>query len=387
MLSPRVLFPLAAALALAAPVQAGAQGSISVMTQNQYLGTDLAPLLAAPDAASFNAALVAALEQVAANDFAERSEALAATIGKREPHVVGLQEAWSFGCMDLVYPPVDGGGCGNPRIAGAFEDHLFKTLAALGAQGTPYSPAAFVSNLYLPGIPFEIDGVPALLMANDRDVILARSDVTATPVDFGCEDPLASYDGCNYAAAITAEIPLGPLTVQVPVKRGFVGVDVTLDDRTYRVVNTHLEVYQPDPTNPASRAIQAFQANELLETLAATTPYTHSLIVIGDMNSSPEHVPLGPIVPPYLQFVGSGFNDAWTLREDSDPGHTCCQDGDLLNRRSFLSERIDMIFSLDMPFFVNKAHVLGAKVGDKTSPPGHGFWPSDHGSVAAELHY
>ena len=46
-----------------------------------------------------------------------------------------------------------------------------------------------------------------------------------------------------------------------------------------------------------------------------------------------------------------------------------------------------MIFSLDIPYKVKKAHVLGAKGGDKTPPPGLGLWPSDHGSVVAEINY
>ncbi|HSF94709.1 MAG TPA: endonuclease/exonuclease/phosphatase family protein [Thermohalobaculum sp.] len=355
------------------------------MTQNQYLGADLAPLLAAPDAAAFNTALVGALEQVAANDLEERAKALAAEIGKREPHVVGLQEVWYFFCVDLAEAPVPvGEGCANPRIAGAFEDHLVKTLVALGAQGTSYQPAASVTNLNLPGIPFQIDGYPALLVAFDRDVILARDDIIGAvqPVDFGC-DGYVSADGCNYATVLSADTPFGPVNVE----RGFVGVDVTLDGWTYRVVNTHLEVFEPAPGNPLSRAIQAQQSAELLQTLAYAPPTADSLIVLGDFNSSPEHTPFGPIIPPYQQFVGSGFSDVWTLREDTDPGYTCCQDADLRNRRSLLGERIDLIFSWDLPSLVRKAHVLGGNAGDKTPPPGQGIWPSDHGSVVAELQY
>jgi len=46
-----------------------------------------------------------------------------------------------------------------------------------------------------------------------------------------------------------------------------------------------------------------------------------------------------------------------------------------------------VIFSTEVPNKVKKARVLGAKVSSKTSPPGHGLWPSDHGSVAAELEF
>jgi hypothetical protein len=52
-----------------------------------------------------------------------------------------------------------------------------------------------------------------------------------------------------------------------------------------------------------------------------------------------------------------------------------------------LYERIDMIFSLDVPSDVKKARVVGATVSDKTPPPGLGLWPSDHGSVTADLQF
>ncbi|MBW2666395.1 MAG: hypothetical protein JRE13_08910, partial [Deltaproteobacteria bacterium] len=119
---------------------------------------------------------------------------------------------------------------------------------------------------------------------------------------------------------------------------------------------------------------------------------------VGDINSSPDDplifvpAPIPPgfppvIVPPYTQFVGSGYTDAWDLRPGSAPGFTCCQDDDLLNHQSQHDERIDVIFSVDVPNKVKKARVLGSRVSDKTSPPGHGLWPADHGSVAATLEF
>ena len=47
----------------------------------------------------------------------------------------------------------------------------------------------------------------------------------------------------------------------------------------------------------------------------------------------------------------------------------------------------DVIFSFDVPNRVKKARVLGTRVSDKTPPPGQGLWPSDHGSVAADLRF
>jgi hypothetical protein len=67
-------------VALLGLVQSVSAADIKVMTQNQYLGADLTPLFTASTQAEFNAAAVAALQQVAANRPAERVKALAAEI-------------------------------------------------------------------------------------------------------------------------------------------------------------------------------------------------------------------------------------------------------------------------------------------------------------------
>jgi len=406
----KYVFSMTLALTLLATAPALAQ-DIDVMTQNQYLGADLTPITTAGDPIEFNTAVVEALEQVAANDFQSRAEALAELIAKRLPALVGLQEVFIFTCNDLG-PPTPEQGCDNPRIRDAFNDHLELTLQALDALGEDYAAVATVVNFNtsnivvppvpFPGIPFNIDGYPALANIVDRDVILARGDIAggATPVPFKDLQPFGiclkdSADGCNYQIVASATLPGD---VNLDIERGYVGVDVTVDEKDYRFVNTHLEVQRPSD-NPLSPFIQAAQSAELIGVLGASTPPTKSLIVVGDINSSPDDpfIPLPPntlpppfdqgIIPPYTQFLGSGYTDAWDLRPGAVPGYTCCQDDDLLNHQSEHDERIDVIFSWEVPSNVKKARVLGARVSDKTSPPGHGLWPSDHGSVAAELQF
>lgn len=406
----RLSFVLSLSVALtsfAVAQAAVAADSIEVMTQNQYLGANLDDVATAPDPGTFNTAVVAALEQVAANDLPARAQQLAELIADRLPELVGLQEVYAFSCIDLVPELPPGLGCDDPSIAGAFNDHLGETLAALAALGESYVPVATVKDMdttvieVVPGVPgiyFEINGVPAVVNMIDRDVILVRGDLAgfASPVDFQtaytCLRP--SLDGCNYLYVAQANTPAGPLNIE----RGFVGVDVTVGGRSYRFVDTHLEVREPDEGNPLSRFYQAAQAAELIQTLALTTPPGTSLLVVGDINSAPEDLtiprplPFPPpfdqgIVPPYTQFVGSGYTDSWTLRPGNQPGLSCCQASDLSNHQSQHYERIDMIFSLDVPDGVKKARVLGSKVSDKTPPPGLGLWPSDHGSVAAELQF
>jgi hypothetical protein len=389
---------LALALLASAPALADSDNIIDVMTQNQYLGADLNPIIAAEDPAAFNAALLQALSDIADNDFPARAGALAELIADRLPDLVGLQEVFLFGCIPLAQP-MPGMGCDDPAIAGAFQDHLSLTLQALDDLGETYEDVATVNNL---DITLPVDTAfngffDIAVTVLDRDVILAGEDVKkVSPVDYSgyCPDR-ESVDGCNYLVVAEAPTALGLIRQE----RGWVGVDATIGNKKYRFVNTHLEVQVPDQTNPLSPFIQAAQAGELIGVLAATTSPSRSLIVVGDINSSSEDpiIDLGGgnfIIPPYTQFIGSdqfpgaGYTDAWDFVEPADePGFSCCQDADLRNPQSILDERIDVIFSIKVPKNVEETRVLGAKRKDKTPPPGPGLWPSDHGSVAAELEF
>jgi len=424
----KYVFSTTLALALLTSAPALAEDKIDVMTQNQYLGADLDPIIAATEIDEFNFELVKALKIIAANEYLARATKLAELIADRLPELVGLQEMFVFGCMDLG-PSVPGQGCDDPDIKGAFNDHLDKTTDALIDLEEPYYVAAIVNNLDLtgdlgfgfPGLPVDLDGggPDIAVTVLDRDVILARPDVKTKKLK-GDYDPLdpdsglcgvpipnpfkdflgpptlkstESEDGCNYTIVIKQSTPIPGLDIKV--QRGFVGVEATVGDKTYRFINTHLEVQEPDGT-PGSGIFQSAQSFELLRTLEAVSS-SGTDIVVGDINSSSDDVGIpGFIIPPYAQFVDAGYTDAWDFRPGNQPGYTCCQGipeeeggepGNLLNQQSNLDERIDVIFSLDEPSRVKKARVLGAKVSDKTPPAGLGLWPSDHGSVAAELQF
>jgi endonuclease/exonuclease/phosphatase family metal-dependent hydrolase len=342
---------------------------IVVMTQNQYLGADLTPLgEAVPDPVAVNQAVLAFLAQIQANNFPERARAMAEEMADRHPDVVGLQEVFTFTLN---------GQNGTPP----YRDQLADTLQALEALGEHYEVAASVQNIQLQ-IPVALDGTlppDAMVGVTDRDVLLIRKGIPFSPVPYSqfCARPSQDRGpGCNYQ--VVAEDP----ATGTKIEQGFVGVDVTIGTRLYRVVNTHLEVRTPDLTNPLSAAIQAAQAAELIGTLQATTPAGRSLIVLGDINSSPEDTPFDQIIPPYFQFISAHFFDAWLLRPGNAPGFTCCQAEDLENHRSELSERIDMIFTNFLPRKV-KARLVGHRVADKTRPDR--LWPSDHAGVVAEI--
>lgn len=372
---------------------------INVMTQNQYLGADLAPIVSAGDNPDlFNSAVIAALQSISANNYPERVNALAKTIAKKKPHIVALQEMWSFGCIPTSPTIADPCGLFGP----AFNDHLTATLAALNEHGANYYEAATVQNLTIVDVGFPVPGIPVFLDLNldpdifvtviDRDVILARGDVMTTPVTYACVWP--SQDGCNFDIVASASLGGNPLRIE----RGFVAVDAVVKGDSYRVVNTHLEVRFPDPENLQSRIVQSIQATELLGTLAYQPgPPGSRLLLLGDINSDPNDPypseESGPFLTPYQQFVTGltfdatqfplDFNDVWTLQRKQKPGLTCCEAPDLRNETSIHERRVDMIFSESSPDKV-KAKVLNTRPKDKTES---GLWPSDHAPVVAKLRF
>ncbi|MGI9590344.1 MAG: hypothetical protein ACR2P8_03170, partial [Myxococcota bacterium] len=127
-------------LVAVAPAQAAKKFDIEVMTQNQFLGADLNPLLAAaasgdPDALA--AALGATLARMAANNFPVRATALAEQICDKQPHVVGLQEVFRFEINGISGPPAPA----------PFVDQLVETLAAIDDDCGNYVVGASLKNV------------------------------------------------------------------------------------------------------------------------------------------------------------------------------------------------------------------------------------------------
>lgn len=362
------------------PAYAGNEkADIKVMTQNQYLGADLSPVIeATPEQYPF--AIVDALQAIAINNIPERAKSLAESIADRQPHLVALQEVYAFGCTSLV-PGFD--ACAV--FDGAFSDHLALTVAALEDRGSDYKVVAVLQNLAIPALPVFLPGIqgPAMVVSViDRDVILARDDVTASVAGIPCVRPASTGDGCHYQAVATVGTPLGNITVE----RGFLAVNALVKGENYLFVNTHLEIRMLG-SSAESTALQPLQASELNGTLAAYLSYFPAaprVILAGDFNNGPANVPLAPyFIPTAYQQLSQVFTDTWSLRPGKPQGYTCCQAADLLNNPSSLDERIDIVFALPAPSRV-KANVMDAELADRTAS---GLWPSDHASVIAELTY
>lgn len=319
---------------------------LTVMTQNVYLGADIDPVLAAQTVEQVPVAVAAAWAQLEANRFEERAAAIAESIARGRPQLVGLQEVALFRRF-----PHDG--------AAPLEiDFLAILQRALAAKHVHYVAAAVQqdSDVQLPmlsgidasGEPF-FDGVQMI----DRDVVLVRADVRvsdAKSARFAVGMPL-SIDGNHFE-----------------IVRGWASVVVSTDEGPLRFITTHLEDHVPE--------IQAAQAAELL---AMTGAEPLPIVLAGDFNSPAD----GSQTPTYGVIAAAGFSDAWTAAHPGRPGYTCCRAADL-RVDSKLTQRLDIVFARGRSTSGFRGKVAAVLVGesprDRTRS---GSWPSDHAGVLA----
>ena len=348
---------------------------VTVMTQNLYVGADLFILLTPEPGNPFCDPVVTPLcvpatvnnliQDIEATDFPARAQALAQLIKDEKPDLIGLQEV----SLIRTQSPGDFLVNGVPDAEDVLFDYLQILLDAIDDAGGPgYHVAAVVENsdVELPRLVGFEGPLPLLDDARltDRDVILARNNV-------------ATSNALGQHYTINLPVTVGDVTVEFT--RGFVAVDAVVKGTSYRFVNTHLEV-QEDTLGGFFQAAQAEELAAILSTEAL------SVILVGDFNSSPDD----PSTQPYRLLSEANYVDMWTRRDIPADGFTCCQDADLLNPVSMLSERVDHIFVRnDLSFLpyssagpVKDAKVIGNLEEDRTPA---GLWPSDHAGVVMEL--
>ena len=320
-----------------------ARTPLRVMTRNLYLGTDLLPVLAAPDLTTLVTTVGQQYALVVQTDFPSRAQAIAAEIADQEPDLVSLQEV----ALWRTQVPADGPATPATHVA---YDFLAILLDAIRAQGLDYYAAVVSTNTDA-----ELTGAfPAGLMDvrfTDRDVILAR------------REPLLRIHGTSsghFSVNLTVQTVAGPFTSL----RGWTAVDACRAGRSFRFVQTHLEAFA-DP-------IRDFQAQELL---AGPASVGGEVILAADFN-------FDDASGPYALYTGSGgFTDVWRAGNPSSAGFTCCQNGDLANATSLLNDRIDLVFVRGGVTPLS-AVLVGDQASDKTAS---GLWPSDHAGVVARV--
>lgn len=321
---------------------------ITVMTQNVFLGMAVEPVLAAPTEADVPIAVAAAWQTVHANRFDERADAIAASIARRRPDVIGLQEV-------AVYRQFTGNGDAPTEI-----DFLAILQKALAKRGLAYKTAAVQNDtdVLVPMLAgFDASGAPILdgVEVIDRDAVLVRADLTTSK---------------PRAGRYQASLPVPAFGTTVEIVRGWVSVDVQALGGSYRFVSTHLEDLVPE--------IQAAQAAELLQIVNSEKV---PVVVAGDFNSPAD----GSGTPTYATLRAAGLRDAWSAARPNAPGFTCCRAEDLHVAKP-LTERLDIIFARGrspkpIPGLVF-AEVVGDEPGGRTPS---GLWPSDHAGVIASF--
>ena len=371
---------------------------VKVMTRNVYLGADIFNVLAAaqdPDPAlgglDVPAAVADLFQIVQDTNFPERAQAIAKEILMTRPHLIGLQEVskWYTQSPSDFFQLTPAGLKPDPYQTPAedlFYDYLAILLDALSAKGLHYKVAVISENAdvelpmltgftTIPGIPDPVPTFDDLRMV-DRDVILVRGDVAFS-------NPFSA----NYHNNLSAEIG----GVQLEFTRGWAKVDAEICGATYRFVNTHLEI-AGDPGS-AFRLIQAQQMQELLGELNGEED---PILLVGDFNSSPEHIPgeaclpgagCFNYVPPYiLATTYFGYLDAWDLIFWPRDGFTSSFDEYVSDPTAELTERIDLI--LVKPQDKEIKNVIAITTGDTpfSMTPG-GLWPSDHAGVVARIKF
>ena len=365
---------------------------IDVMTANLYLGADIFRIVEAAADTSDPYAIPTAVTQVfgivQATNFPERAEAIANSIMKRRPHVIGLQEVSWYRTGDFDPTQIN--------AENTVYDFLETLMNALGARGLDYRVAGIVTNADVEAPMFvspEYD--LADLRLTDRDVILVRGDVDAGPAVTG------NY-ALNASFALGPEDPDDPEQNKVYFTRGYVMVPVNVMGRSYLFVNSHLET-RLNSDSPFGIVYQFAQAAELAGTVDfANATYFGNLpvVLVGDLNSDPSDLPvevppevqaaagLPPMLyPPYQVFSGAGYTDTWTLRKGRrDSGETCCHDEALDNTHENFYERIDHVLfrgnNENIALQRGRSEVINDAAEDKTAS---GLWQSDHGFVSASL--
>lgn len=333
-------------------------GNITVMTRNIYIGTDVANVLNAMDPTQIPVLAAQALQEIVNTNFPERAVSLAREVLLTRPHVIGLQEVQLLR-IQQVSDAVFGG---TVPAMDEFLNYLDILMAALESFGLHYEVAAVIENVDVE-MPFISGFIPPStytfsdIRVTDRDVLLVRSDVAYSNV-----------------TATTYQYNLPIASLGIDLKRGYVGADVEVGHKSYRVLNTHLEpYYQP---------IQLAQAAELLGSVAGEDL---PVILLGDFNSP------APVGETYDFILDYNFTDTWienSFKHNPD-GFTYGHAEDLLNAEADFYERIDHIYVRNGASNGKGTllrNVLAIVIGDEQfNRTESGLWPSDHGGVVAKL--
>jgi endonuclease/exonuclease/phosphatase family metal-dependent hydrolase len=310
--------------------------TVTVMTYNLYLGTDLLPIFTAPSPPALFAAAGAGYAEMEAGRPEERMQSIAAAISAASPDLVAIQEGTQY----RIDVPPDGPASPAETVT---HDLLDSLLADLGGTYELLGTVTGTDTELPAGLPPTRD-----VRLTDRVALLARADLNTADLK------VENVETGHYAAQLVVRTAGGPIAIP----RGWVAADVKIRGKSFRVVATHLEAFSP--------LAQVAQAEELLSGPAAVEG---PVVIAGDLNSRAD----GLGTPTYGLIRAAGFDDAW----NGPGGFTCCHPANLIGDTRVPDARIDLILSRG-GFETRAIDVVDGKTPS-------GLWRSDHSGVVATL--
>ena len=350
-----VLIAAVALLALSGSPSAGAPSPksrpVKVMTRNLYLGADLTPAIAAASIHQMLAAGAQIFSTVQRTSFPERAVALAREIADADPTLLGLQEVatWYSGPFN------------DPAPATTVEyDFLQILLAELAAAGAAYDVVVVQPEADIEGPA----GAPFF-----KDFRLVQNDAILVKAGLGDAVSLRDPRSANFTSTLVLTTGTGQT---IPVKRGWTSVEATVNKRSFRFVNTHLEAFHP--------LIRLQQAQELIAPTGPIGSAPGDVVLVGDLNSGPElPVPANRLA--YQALVAAGLVDTWLALHPGDPGFTSGYDELLLDPPGTLEHRVDHVMVKGSVGII-RSRIYGTDPDNRTPS---GMWPSDHAGVLATV--
>ncbi|MES1045437.1 endonuclease/exonuclease/phosphatase family protein [Heyndrickxia oleronia] len=303
---------------------------LSFLTWNLYMGAELPPLFTAVRNQIPN--LVSDVyRQFLATNYPLRVKAIVREIAQKKPDLIGLQEAVKWQ-LEI------------PNFRTITYDFVQMLIIELKKKGLDYALVVQNNNttVELP------DSNGNLIRLMDRDAILIRNQNRLQ---------VNKRMKANFQTNLNIQIQ----NQQMEILRGWCSIDIRLDRKQFRLINTHLDT-QID--------IQIQQAREIIVGPAQTDL---PLIVMGDLNSNA----MTNDSITYKQFSEFGMQDIW-INSGIDTGVTCCQGPDLLNAESSLDRRIDFIL------YKNGWTPIEAEIVEGRTNTG--LWSSDHAGVSAKMY-
>ncbi len=318
---------------------------LKVMTRNLYQGTDFQEVMGSTDLYSFLSNVTLTMSNVRATKPAARVAAIAEEISAQQPDIVAVQEAtiWRTGA--------------SPYAMTVEFDMLQLLLDELNREGTPYVPAKV-----LPQFDFAAPGLAGYVSTTTQLAILVRADE-------GSEFVVSNPQGGLFPVEHSLKIPIPFLEQEVVVARGWASVDVSAGGRQFRFITVHPEAF--------AWQYEFLQVTDLLSGPAATSL---PVVMAADFNLRADDPSDPTNLYTYQAILGAGFTDFWAAVNPDAPGYTCCQLNSLINPKSQLDQRIDLIFTRG-PFTLLGPKITGATPSARVD----GLWPSDHAGLAGSV--